>query len=116
MDFDFSIQKEKKLPIKEKTQISLLRYDEILYFECTGNLVFVFNTQNATPFSYTKSLNSIEEELADSGFRRIYHNLVVNMYHVVNLNSKKHEITLSNSTILEISRRKWHIIKEFFNS
>lgn len=116
MSFDFSTQKENKLPIREKTQTRLLRYDEILYLECTGNLVFVFNRQNATPFSYTNSINNIEEELAESGFIRTNHNAVVNMYYVVNLNSKKHEITLSDSTILTVSRRKWHIIKEFFNS
>jgi len=116
MNYDFSKQKEKKLPIKEKTQTSLLLYDEILYLECTGNLVFVFNTQNETPFSYSNSLINIETELCDFGFLRINHNKKVNMYHVKKLYAKKHEILLSDESILTVSRRKWQKIKDFFNS
>jgi DNA-binding LytR/AlgR family response regulator len=116
MNFDFSKQKEKKLPIKEKAQTSLLRYDEILYLECTGNLVFVYHSQNESPFSYSNSLINIETELAQYGFLRINHNKLVNMYHVQNLNSNKHEIRISSSKILTVSRRKWQNIKEFFNS
>ena len=115
MDFDFGKQKEKKLPIKEKTQTSLLRYDEILYLECTGNLVFVFHTQNAAPYSYTNSLVSIEAELAQFGFIRISHNRLVNMYHAQNLNSKKHQINIGSDHILTVSRRKWQKIKDFFS-
>lgn len=116
MNFDFSKQKEKKLPIKEKTQTSLLRYDEILYLECTGNLVFVYHSQNEIPFSYSNSLINIEIELVQYGFLRINHNKLVNMYHVQNLNSKKHEIRLSTNHILTVSRRKWKNIREFFIS
>ena len=115
MDFDFSKQKEKKLPIKEKTQTSLLRYDEILYLECTGNLVFVFHTKNKTPYAYTNSLGSIEAELAQFGFIRISHNRLVNMYHAQNLNSKKHQINIGSDHILTVSRRKWQKIKDFFS-
>ena len=115
MDFDFSKQKEKKLPIKEKTQTSLLRYDEILYLECTGNLVFVFHTKNTTPYSYTNSLVSIETELAQFGFLRISHNRLVNMYQAQNLNSKKHQISIGSDHILTVSRRKWQKIKDFFS-
>lgn len=116
MNFDFSKQKEKKLPIKEKTQTSLLRYDEILYLECTGNLVFVYHLKDGNPFSYSNSLTNLETELLGFGFLRISHNRVVNMYHVQNLNSKKHEISLGDNMKLDVSRRKWQNIKEFFNS
>lgn len=116
MNFDFSKQKGKKLPIKEKTQTSLLNYDEILYLECTGHLVFVYHTLNNMPVFYTNSLVSIEEVLANYGFLRINHDIVVNMYHVYLLNSRKHEIYLRNDKILSVSRRKWKKITEFFNS
>jgi DNA-binding LytR/AlgR family response regulator len=116
MNFDFSKQKHNILAIKEKTQTTMVRYDEITYVECNGSLVFVFHTKNHKPFSYSKSLLEIECELTDSGFRRINHNKVVNMQHVLNLNPKKHEITLTNEITLTVSRRKWPNIKEFFNS
>ena len=115
MDFDFSKQKEKKFPLKERTQTSLLCYAEVLYLECTGNLVFVFHTKNATPYSYANSLVSIEAELAQFGFLRISHNRLVNMYHAQNLNSKKHQISIGSDHILTVSRRKWQKIKDFFS-
>jgi len=68
MNFDFNKQKGKKLPIKEKTQTSLLNYDEILYLECTGHLVFVYHTRNNKPVFYTNSLVAIEEGLTNYGF------------------------------------------------
>ena len=116
MNFDFSKQKHNKLAIKEKTQTNIVSYDEITYLECTGNLVFVFHNKNHSPFSYSKSLLDIECELVDFGFLRINHNKLVNMQHVMNLNSKKHELRLSNEITLSVSRRKWQKIKEFFNS
>ncbi|GAB1405349.1 hypothetical protein MASR1M74_25300 [Lentimicrobium sp.] len=116
MNFDFSKQKGKILPIKEKTQTSFLCYDEILYLECTGNLVFVFHTQNARHISYTSSLISNETILGDFGFVRISDNKIVNMYHVKKLNSIKREIHMSNGCVLEVSRRKWHKIAELFKS
>jgi DNA-binding LytR/AlgR family response regulator len=114
MNFDFSKQKEKVLLIKEKTQTSILRYDEILYMECTGNLVSVFHTQNSSPISYTSSLISNETILGDFGFVRISDSKIVNMYHAKKLHSKKREIHMSNESILEVSRRKWHKIAKFF--
>lgn len=116
MNFDFSKQKINKLAIKEKTQTNILCYDEITYLECKGNLVFVFNTKNHKPYSFSKSLIEIESELADFGFKRINHNKLVNMKFVVNLNSKKHEIRLANEISLTVSRRKWQKINEFFFS
>lgn len=116
MNFDFSKQEYNKLAIKEKTQTNIVRYDEITYLECNGNLVFVFHTKNRAPYSYSKPLIEIECELADFGFLRINHNKLVNMQHVLNLNSKKHEMTLANEITLSVSRRKWQKIKEFFNS
>lgn len=116
MKIDLNKQKEKKLAIKEKTQTSLLNYDEILYLECTGHLVLVYHTRNNKPVFYTNSLVAIEEALTNYGFLRINHNIVVNMYHVYLLNSRKHEIHLRNDKILSVSRRKWKIIAEFFNS
>ena len=116
MNFDFSKQKVMKFPIKEKTQTSLINYDEILYLECTGHLVFVYHTRNNKPVFYTNSLVAIEEGLTNYSFLRINHNIVVNMYHVYLLNSRKHEIHLRNDKILSVSRRKWKKIAEFFNS
>lgn len=116
MNFDFSKQKQNKLAIKEKTQTNIMGYDEITYLECTGNLVFVFHTKSRTPYCYSKSLIEIECELEGYGFLRINHNKVVNMQHVLNLNSKKHEIRLVNEVTLTVSRRKWQKIKEFFNT
>jgi len=116
MNFDFSKQRDKKLSIREKMQTSLIRYDEIIYLECTGNLVFVHHTKDETPFSYSNSLALIEKELLEYGFMRINDNMLINMYHVQKLISKKHEILVGNNKILSISRRKWKKVKEFFNS
>jgi DNA-binding LytR/AlgR family response regulator len=107
MNFDFSKQRDKKLAIKEKMQTSLIRYDEIVYLECTSNLVFVYHTKDEAPLSYSNSLAHIEKELLKYGFMRINDNMIINMYRVQKLISKKHEILVSNDKNLSISRRKW---------
>lgn len=60
------------------------------------------------------SLICNETILGAFGFVRISANKIVNMYHVKKLNSKKREIHMSNKCILEVSRRKWLKIAEFF--
>lgn len=116
MDLDFSKQKDKKLSVIEKTKTSFINYETITYLECDGNLVFVFHTHDKSPYSYTNSLIKLESELTECGFLRISHNKLVNMYHVMNLNSKKHEIQLSDGNILTVSRRKWQKIRNIFSS
>src|SRR5450759_5220112 len=100
MDFDFSKQKDKKLLIKERTQLSIVRYDEITYLECDDKLVYVHHMKYDQAFCYTKSLSELECELNQFGFLRIHNNKVVNMQHVLSLNSKKREIRLSTLEIL----------------
>jgi hypothetical protein len=53
MNFDFSKQKHNILAIKEKTQTTVVRYDEITHVECDGNLVFVFQTKNHKPLTFS---------------------------------------------------------------
>jgi len=65
MNFDFSKQRDKKLQIREKMQTSLIRYDEIIYLECTGNLVFVHHTKDENPISYSNSLTLIQRNYSD---------------------------------------------------
>lgn len=113
MNFNFSQQKEMVFCIREKEQTSFLIYHEILWFECDGNVVKVFTTNDNTPVSYTNSLLSIEKRLSSFGFLRINHHKIINMAHVKNINSRKREITLSNKGIHPVSRRKWPKIKEF---
>lgn len=116
MDFDFSKQKDKKLLIRERTQLSIVRYDEITYLECDDKLVYVHHMKYDQAFCYTKSLSELECELNQFGFLRIHNNKVVNMQHVLSLNSKKREIRLSTLEILTASRRKWQKVKSFFNN
>lgn len=116
MDFDFSKQKEKRLSVIEKTKTSLIKYETITYLECDCNIVYVFHTQDKSPYSYSNSLVKLESELTEFGFIRISHNRMVNMYHVMNFDSKKHEIKLSDGKYLTVSRRKWHKIRNMFTS
>jgi DNA-binding LytR/AlgR family response regulator len=113
MKFDFSKQKEKKLAIKEKTQISFLNYDQILFFECSGSLVFIYHSQSVKPLTFCATLNDIETKLNCYGFLRINHNTIINMFHVKKMCTKKHEVHLSNEFILHVSTRKWHKVKCF---
>ena len=82
MNFDFSIQKEKKLAIKEKTQISFLSYHQILFFQCSSTLVFIFHSQGVNPIIFCNTLKELEAKLSCYGFLRINHNTIINMFHV----------------------------------
>lgn len=114
MEYNYSRQKDNKLAIKEKTQINLVRYDEIIYLECYGNLIFVYHMTDKKPYSYTNSLAHLESELSEFGFLRIDHNKLINMSHVLNLNAKNHCVELTNDIILKVSRRKWRGCRNYF--
>jgi len=116
MSCDFTKQKEKTLLIKEKSLRHIVPYNEILWLECDGNIVTVFLVGDNTPVSYTNSLTDIEKCLGEFGFLRINHNKIVNMAHVKKMKSKTREIILGNDEVLTVSRRKWQIIKNFFDS
>ncbi len=115
MNFDFSIQKEKKLAIKEKTQISFLSYHQILFFQCSSTQVFIFHSQGVNPIIFCNTLKELEAKLSCYGFLRINHNTIINMFHVKKMCTKKHEVHLSNDFILHVSARKWHKVKCFID-
>ena len=116
MRHDFSLQRDHKLPIKEKTITSFVGYNEIIFLQCSGNLVFVYHTLHQTPYSYSISLAELETTLTNFGFVRINHNVLINLHHVLHLNTKKRQLQLTNGNNLTVSRRKWQKIKEFFNT
>jgi DNA-binding LytR/AlgR family response regulator len=62
----------------------------------------------------SKLLKFFEIELAACGFVRIHHNTLVNTKYIRQLNNRKNEIVLIDSTKLKVSRRKMPALKKHF--
>lgn len=112
---DFNKQTCQTITITTKTLIYYIPIGSILYFECDGTLIKVYHSESDKPYFYIHTLKNLESELSELGFLRICHNRLVNMKNVTGCNATLHCLHMNNGITLEISRRKWHKIKEFQN-
>ena len=84
----------------------VIELDELVYCETTNNNT-VFYMKNNSHIITTKTLNTVEDTIAECGFFRIQHRCLVNMRHIVQYNKgKQGTITLENGKALEVSARR----------
>lgn len=94
----------------------LLRTDEIYAFQADGELVFIITA--ARKYIAAHTLKVLEERLADTSFRRIHRNTIVNIDHVRKmsaLSSQRWLITLNNDLEFIVSKRQAHSIRELLH-
>jgi two-component system, LytTR family, response regulator len=94
----------------------LLSADEIYAFQADGDLVWIFTAKRK--YLATQTLKVLEQRLANSSFRRIHRNALVNINHVRKmsaLSSQRWLITLSNEQEFIASKRQARSVRQLLN-
>ncbi|HXI43008.1 MAG TPA: LytTR family DNA-binding domain-containing protein [Bryobacteraceae bacterium] len=94
----------------------LLSADEIYAFQAEGDLVWIFTVKRK--YLATQTLKVLEQRLANSSFRRIHRNALVNVDHVremTALSSQRWLITLSNEQEFIASKRQARSVRQLLN-
>ena len=94
----------------------LLSADEIYAFQADGDLVWILTAKRK--YLATQTLKVLEHRLANSSFRRIHRNALVNVDHVRKmsaLSSQRWLITLNNDQEFIASKRQARSVRELLN-
>jgi DNA-binding LytR/AlgR family response regulator len=94
----------------------LLRTDEIYAFQAEGELVFIIT--GARRYIATQTLQVLQERLADTNFRRIHRNALINADQIrkmSTLSSQRWLITLNNDMEFVVSKRQAHSVRELLH-
>lgn len=81
---------------------------EILYLEAQNQNILICTAKKVYTVRY--NLGDYEKELQQDGFFRIHRGYLVSLRHIKSLG--KHEVTLSENTLLPVSRTKEKSLKE----
>lgn len=84
----------------------LLSTNEVLAFQADGEIVWIITAKQR--YMATQSLRKLEAKLADTSFRRVHRNALVNVDHVrkmAALSSNRWLITLNNQQEFVVSKR-----------
>jgi two-component system LytT family response regulator len=94
----------------------LLNADEVYAFQAEGDLVWIITAK--TRFQATLPLKSLEERLANTSFRRIHRNALINIDHVrkmTTLTSQRWLVTLNNRMEFIVSKRRARSIRDLLS-
>ena len=86
--------------VKETQGYTKLHYADVLYVESMGDFSKIHTAQNTTHLILI-SLKNFEEQLPAEMFRRVHKQYIINLLHIMTVNS--HEITLHNKELIPIS-------------
>ncbi len=101
-DFLKEQTKVKRLILRDNEREHLIYIKDIMYISAEDKCTILYTENNR--FIDYKSLNDYEKLLGDFGFYRIHRKYLINMYH--HKSQTKGFVTLSNDTVLPLSRRK----------
>ena len=94
----------------------LLRKDEIYAFQAEGDLVHIVTATRR--YVATQTLKVLQQRLADTSFRRIHRNALVNVDHIRKmsaLSSQRWLITLNNDQEFIASKRQARSVRELLH-
>jgi two-component system, LytTR family, response regulator len=106
----------KKIVGRVGEEYFLLNADEIFAFQADGDLVWIMTTNRK--YLATQTLKVLQDRLANSSFRRIHRNALVNVDHVRKmsaLSSQRWLITLSNNQEFVASKRQASSVRQLLN-
>jgi two-component system, LytTR family, response regulator len=106
----------KKIVGRIGAEYFLLRADEIFAFQAYGELVSIITPNRR--YTATQTLKVLQERLADSNFRRVHRNALVNVDHIRKmsaLSSQRWLITLNNNLEFIVSKRQAHSVRELLH-
>jgi two-component system LytT family response regulator len=97
--------RDRRIAARAGGNIAFLKCSEIGWIEGAGNYVRLH--AGGRVFTMRATLRQVAERLADAGFRRIHHSVIVNFDRVLTierLERGEHQLTLDDGTRLETSR------------
>jgi DNA-binding LytR/AlgR family response regulator len=107
---NYDMQNTKSIMITNRNITKQIIVSEISHIVCDAYLCDIF-AQNEK-FTCSKLFKYFEMELADYGFIRINHNILVNARYIKCINNKTRIVILKNDTELRISVRRWKFFKK----
>lgn len=102
------LQEQRTLWLKTDMGEERVLVKEILYLEAQNQNILIRTAERDYLVRY--NLGEYEKELSEDGFFRIHRGYLVALRHIKSLG--RHEVTLSGSTILPVSRTKEKALKE----
>ncbi len=95
----------------------LLQVDDILYFSANSPYISIYHSSKK--YLHTETLKSLEMQLDDKKFIRIHKSHIVNLHKISSIQSRQngdYDITLSDSTLLRVSRNYAKDFKSKFSA
>jgi len=110
---DYSSQRYKTIILKEKGKIHQIAIEDIVYIKCEGYVSTAHLYSKRKTVSFSNLLKNIEKELNGNGFCRINRSTLVNLkYFESYVSGKNRCIKTVTGVEMNVSRRKWSILKE----
>lgn len=103
-------EEDYRLAISTSEGTFFFQPDEIIRCEAVGNYTKFF-LSNKKSFLSSRTLKEYDELLAGKQFLRVHRTHLVNKKYIQSLSGDR-EIKLSDGSHVEVSRRKWDVIKE----
>lgn len=100
-----NIKKLNKLAIPEPAGFRFVELEQVIYMQAERNYTDIF-LSNGSKCTSTKNILYYEEMLKEENFYRIHHSYMVNLTHVLSINSKRMEVDVDLGMSLPISHRK----------
>jgi len=104
---------KRKIVGRRGSDLFLLDLDEILAFRADGELVWILTSHRR--YLANQTLHELETRLAETQFRRIHRNALINVDHVrkmSTLSSQRWLITMTNDIELTVSKRQARTIRQ----
>ena len=111
-----SPQRVKRIVGRLGGEYFLLSADEIHAFQAEGEIVWIITAKRK--YLATQTLKVLQERLANTSFRRIHRNALVNVDHIRKmsaLSSQRWLITLSNNQEFIASKRQARAVRQLLN-
>lgn len=104
-----SSESEYKLALTTSEGTFFYKTDEIIRCEATGNYTrFIFKDRKTLLTS--KTLKEYDELLTERHFIRVHRTHLVNKKYIISFTAD-HDLTMADGSVVEVSRRRWEIVK-----
>lgn len=94
-----------KIPIHNRTEITLLDVEDIIRFEADGNYTTIY-LKSGKKITSTRSLADYEKSVPEGIFLRIHKKNLINRSHINTFKKGERVIIMVDGSILEVSRHK----------
>ena len=96
----------KKFGFPISTGIQFFELNQMIYAQAEDNVAIVYLDNNQS-IKLTKTLGWLEEQLESSGFCRVHHSYLINLYHISEfIRNEGGFVVMSNKKAISVSRRR----------